>query len=237
MMFLRPHIGRFAVAAMATVLLSACGILPEGRTSSSKASAPRPSVSAAPRITQNADTRACHADLGKAKVNFTPLPDQYFGGGCSQVNSVNLSNVGFDRNSPFRSTLEVTNLGPVTCPLALNFASWAQYGVARAARQMLGSDLVRIETMGSYSCRSIAGSARLSQHAHANAIDVAAFVLADGRRISVKSEWNGSRREREFLRVVHRSACKRFGTVLGPDYNNAHRDHFHFDMSGKGYCR
>ncbi len=222
---------------MATVMLSACGILPEGRTSSSKASAPRPSVSAAPRIANNQSARACHAKLGQAKVNFTPVPDQYFGGGCSQVNSVNMTNVGFDRNSAFQNTLEVTNLGPVTCPLASNFAGWAQYGVARAARQILGSDLVRIETMGSYSCRNVAGSGRLSQHAHANAIDVAAFVLADGRRISVKNDWNGTRTEREFLRTIHASACKRFGTVLSPDYNRAHRDHFHFDMSGNGYCR
>ena len=64
-----------------------------------------------------------------------------------------------------------------------------------------------------------------------------AFVLADGRRISVLSDWNASPREREFLRVIHKSACKRFGTVLGPDYNRAHHDHFHLEYGKGSYCR
>ena len=72
---------------------------------------------------------------------------------------------------------------------------------------------------------------------HANAIDVSGFVLADGRRITLTGDWNGGRREKQFLTAIHQSACKRFGTVLSPDYNAAHRDHFHFDMSGNGYCR
>ena len=64
------------------------------------------------------------------------------------------------------------------------------------------------------------------------------LVLADGRRISVKDGWNGSNQERAFLRTIHASACKRFNTVLSPDYNAAHHDHFHFDMGGRGgFCR
>ena len=51
------------------------------------------------------------------------------------------------------------------------------------------------------------------------------------------SGWNASREEREFLRVVHKSACKRFGTVLGPDYNRAHHDHFHLEYGKGNYCR
>ncbi|MBV1695048.1 MAG: extensin family protein, partial [Hyphomicrobiales bacterium] len=34
-----------------------------------------------------------------------------------------------------------------------------------------------------------------------------------------------------FLREAHRSACRIFGTVLGPEANNAHRNHFHVDMA------
>ena len=126
----------------------------------------------------------------------------------------------------------------VACPLANTFAAWARYGVDRAARQVLGSALVRIETMGSYNCRTVAGSSRRSAHATANAIDVAAFVLADGRRISLSGGWSGgSAKERQFLKTVHTSACKRFGTVLGPAYNAAHKDHFHLELSGKAFCR
>ena len=137
-----------------------------------------------------------------------------------------------------RGDFELANLGPVACPVANAFSGWARFGVDRAARQILGSGLARIETFGSYSCRNVAGTSRRSAHATAEAIDISAFVLDDGRRISVLGDWsNGDAREREFLRVVHRSACKRFGTVLGPEYNAAHRDHFHVESSGGGYCR
>lgn len=186
-------------------------------------------------FTPSPAARQCLSQLGASKAGFTPLPDRYFGTGCSQVNTVSLSSLRTDRN-----TLALTNLGPVSCSVATSFASWAQYGVDRAARQIFGSPLARIETMGSYVCRNVAGTARRSAHASADAIDVAAFVLADGRKISVLNGWNsGTKAEREFLRVVHGSACKRFGTVLGPNYNAAHRDHFHVEAghNGRPFCR
>jgi len=138
--------------------------------------------------------------------------------------------------------LGLTNLGPVACPLASTFAGWARFGVDRAARQLLGSPLVRIETMGSYSCRNVAGSDRLSAHATGSAIDVSGFVLADGRRISILGNWSaGTPAEQQFLRVIHASACKRFGTVLGPEYNTAHRNHLHVELAGtatgRAFCR
>ncbi|MEO7738104.1 MAG: extensin family protein [Novosphingobium sp.] len=175
----------------------------------------------------------CLSQLGATKASFTPLPDRYFGAGCATLNTVRLASLRGDEG-----VLGITNLGPVTCPLASTFAAWARFGVDRAARQILGSELVRIETMGSFSCRNIAGSDRLSAHANANAIDVSGFVLADGRRITVVAEWNGgSWAEREFLRVIYISACKRFGTVLGPAYNAAHANHLHLERSDSAFCR
>lgn len=179
------------------------------------------------------EARACLADLGTTRANFTPLPDQYFGAGCSTVNTVRLASLQGDH-----AAFALSNLGPVACPLANTFAAWARFGADRAARQILGSALVRIETMGSYNCRNVAGSARRSAHARAEAIDIAAFVLADGRRISVVDDWRGgSSAERQFLQVVHASACKRFGTTLGPNYNSAHANHFHVELSGSSFCR
>ena len=35
----------------------------------------------------------------------------------------------------------------------------------------------------------------------------------------------------QFLHAAHRSACKIFGTVLGPEANKAHKNHFHVDMA------
>ncbi len=184
-------------------------------------------------MSQRPEARQCLAELGKTNANFTPLPDQYFGGGCSNLNTVRLSAIRGDTME-----LAVSSLGPVTCPTASTFALWARYGVDRAARQILGSGIARIETMGSYACRNVAGSGRRSAHATANAIDVAAFVLENGQRVSVQNHWHsGSAAEREFLRTVQRSACKRFGTVLGPDYNYAHRDHLHLEVSGSSFCR
>jgi hypothetical protein len=39
--------------------------------------------------------------------------------------------------------------------------------------------------------------------------------------------------EATFLRRLHRGACGTFGTVLGPEANEAHRDHFHFDLAAR----
>jgi hypothetical protein len=178
--------------------------------------------------------RQCLSTLKAADVRFTPLPNQSYGGGCQTIDTVKLMQLATD----------TTNLGPMTCPLAASFAAWAKNAVRPAARQYLGSDVVRIETMGTYNCRNVNGarSGRLSEHAFGNAVDVSGFVLADGRRISVLNGWNGKKDEREFLRRLHQSACKRFGTVLGPDYNAAHANHLHFDMGksmkdGSAYCR
>ena len=206
--------------------LSACIDIPQGRQQeplrqSTAIFSPRP------------EARQCLASLGATQANFSPLPDQYYGAGCSTLNTVRLAALRSDD-----ATLGVANLGPVTCPLASTFASWARFGADRAARQILGSALIRIETMGGYNCRNIAGSGRKSAHATANAIDISSFVLADGRRISVLGTWtSGTVDERRFLNVIHASACKRFGTVLGPGYNAAHRDHLHFELSGSAYCR
>ncbi len=188
-------------------------------------------VSAA--LSARADLRKCHADLSGSRANFTPLPDQYFGAGCATVGTVRLSSLRSDD-----AQLQLSNLGPVACPLADTLAGWARFGVDRAARQILGSALARIETMGSFACRNVAGRERRSAHATANAIDVSALILADGRRISVKQGWSGDDvAVRRFLAAIHQSACKRFGTVLGPDYDAAHRDHLHVELSGTGFCR
>ena len=70
-------------------------------------------------------------------------------------------------------------------------------------------------------------------------IDIAAFVLEDGARVTVLGDWNGDAADAAFLRTVRDGACPLFATVLSPDYNDAHRDHFHFDQAGRysGVCR
>lgn len=213
------------LAAALSAALAGCADAPEPR----RGSRPARTSTAPP----SAQARACLANLGRTAANFTPLSDQYYGAGCSALNAVRLVHVQGDD-----SRLQLTNLGPVTCPVANALSGWARFGVDRAARQILGSPLARIETMGSYSCRTVAGTSRLSAHATANAVDIGAFRLADGRRISLIADWNSpSPQVRAFLRTVRDSACKRFGTVLSPDYNAAHRDHLHLEAGGRPFCR
>lgn len=184
-------------------------------------------------ITPRPETRQCMAQLAQAGAAFTPVADRYYGGGCTTLGTVRLSSLRTDSEP-----MLVASLGPVTCPLARQFAGWARFGVNRAAEQILGSRVAKIETFGSYSCRTVAGTRRLSGHAKANAIDVSGFVLEDGRRLTVLDDWDGGdAAERRFLRVVHASACKRFGTTLGPQYNAAHRNHLHLEADGADFCR
>ncbi|MGE4322408.1 MAG: extensin family protein [Sphingobium sp.] len=216
--------GRIVLLAMLLPLAACSGdLVPRGRTVSAP---PPPKATRAP--VQSTDLRQCHARLTAQAVRFNPLPDQRFGGGCSALGSVKLLDIG----------VPATNLGAMKCDLAASFAAWTRYGVQPAARLILGAEVVRVETFGTYNCRPIAGSAKLSEHAHSNAVDVSAFVLDDGRRITIEQGWNSDTRTRRFLLAVHASACKRFRTVLGPDYNAAHRDHLHFDNGGRGgFCR
>ena len=217
--------GQATLLALAFALASCGGdLVPRGRVERTS----KPPKGARPSAPPPMELRQCLVKLQSQSVLFQPLPDQNFGGGCSAMGSVKLLDIG----------VPATNLGAMTCGLAANFAAWARYGVQPAARLILGAEIQKIETFGTYNCRPIAGSGKLSEHAHSNAVDVSAFVLSDGRRITIEQGWNGDRQTRQFLEVVRASACKRFRTVLSPDYNVAHRDHFHFDMGGRGgFCR
>ena len=172
----------------------------------------------------------CYAALRATGASFRPLPDKALDNGCGMTGAVQLLDIG----------TPVTNLGAMTCGLAERFTSWVRGAVQPAARGAFGVGVARIESLGTYSCRPLnnQAGARLSEHGRANAVDVAAFVLADGRRITVAGDWNGAdERARRFLRAVHDEGCRRFGVALGPDANAFHRDHLHFDMGRGPYCR
>ncbi len=111
--------------------------------------------------------------------------------------------------------------------------SWVRDHVVPASVRYLGSPVVGLKVASSYSCRTRNSKpgAKLSEHGLANALDVAAFDLADGRRITVKRGWNQPNEEAGFLRAVHKAACSRFTTVLGPDADRYHQDHFHLDLA------
>jgi hypothetical protein len=119
------------------------------------------------------------------------------------------------------------------CPMVHALDYWMEHVVVQAARTHLRSNVVGMKVLGSFSCRPMnnVDGGLLSEHGHANAIDVSGFVLQDGRSVTLKGGWWGSASERNFLRAVHRGACGVFTTVLGPDYDRLHHDHFHFDLA------
>ncbi|MGZ8997973.1 MAG: extensin family protein [Allosphingosinicella sp.] len=208
----------------ALLLLSAC--IPGGGDRRSPPPRPAPSLGGL----ADAATRSCHADLNRERIRFRVLEDRRFDGGCSALGSVQLLEIG----------TPVTNLGAMTCPLARAFARWVRESVQPAASARLGSPVRRVESFGTYACRSVNSQpgARISEHGHANAVDVAAFVLADGRRVTVERGWRGEDGDvRLFLRDIHQGGCRRFNIGLGPDSDAFHYNHLHFDMGRGPYCR
>jgi hypothetical protein len=169
----------------------------------------------------------CFGALDAADVLYTPLQDAPTSEKCGLRNALTL-----DRTlTPYSATLSMT------CAETAALYTWERHVARPAAVEILGSPIARIETYGSFSCRNIAGSGRLSEHAHANAVDISGFRLEDGRLIDVKTHWKKGGPEAAFLKRVHDGGCDVFSVTLGPDYNAAHRDHFHFDMGNGRACK
>lgn len=140
-----------------------------------------------------------------------------------------------------RTSAELSSTFTATCPLVTAWVMFEQQQLQPLAREYLGSQVAQLDHYGTFACRNIYNreNARRSEHATASALDIAGFRLADGRRISVLDDWDNEEEpaRSEFLKAVHSAACGYFGTVLGPDYNQPHENHFHLDTSRFGVCR
>jgi hypothetical protein len=153
--------------------------------------------------------------------------------------------------APYTSAAPLPRLGPVqgnpvaavgpvaikpaatlACPIVSVLDRWLADSVQPAAQRWFGARVVEIKQISAYSCRGMNGNshAHISEHAFGNALDIAAFTLADGRRISVKDGWKGLPEEQGFLRDVQGAACQQFTTVLAPGSNVYHYDHIHVDL-------
>jgi hypothetical protein len=176
------------------------------------------------------DPAECRAVLERSNIAYRAL-DPAGEGECRREDRTVLAEAPLSPRQPAS-----------TCAVAAGFELWLRQGVQPAAEELLGTQVARVEHMGTYSCRRIYGGStgNWSQHSTGNAIDIGAFVLEDGRRISVLGGWTGEGDEAAFLRQVRDAACGVFGTVLSPDYNAAHADHFHLDQEARGFggvCR
>jgi len=126
-----------------------------------------------------------------------------------------------------------------SCPLAVAYALFENHGLQPAAQRVFGQRVVQVDHLGSFACRNVYNrkQGRLSQHATANALDISGFRLQDGQRIVLARDWQADGQKAKFLREVQQAACESFSTVLGPDYNAAHHNHFHLDMGRWQICR
>lgn len=171
----------------------------------------------------------CEAALSRASnLSFRPTP-RPMDNGCGYPDGVTLR----------RSGVSYGGALVLSCPAALSLVMWERHALQPAAMEAFGQRVTSVRTFGTYACRNVyhRQNARRSQHATANAVDVAGFVLEGGRSISVLRDWQGDDAQALFLRRVRDGACRYFGAVLSPDYNTAHADHFHFDMGRWMTCR
>jgi hypothetical protein len=176
------------------------------------------------------DAAECRTLLRRAGIRFTALPPRRAGKRCGYDEAVR-----FVRGGSLSVAYRPGDLG-TSCPVAAGLALWEWHVVQPAALRHFGMKIVSIDHFGSYSCRRLYGRAEgaWSEHAAANAVDIAAFRLADGRRVSVAADWGEAGPKGRFLRDVRDGACRLFASTLSPGYNDAHRDHFHLDQAKRG---
>lgn len=172
------------------------------------------------------DLQACVAALRRVDVALTEMPPRTERPGCRREDTVTLSKL-------FSASLRQEEM---RCDIALRLYLLDRHDIQPLARRHFGSGVVELAHFGSYSCRNIRGRSRLSQHATANAFDLAGFRLANGRTVTVKSGWTAGGAQSAFLHELRGRACLLFNMVLSPDYNADHADHFHVDMGPSRGC-
>ncbi|RKF14207.1 extensin-like protein [Roseovarius spongiae] len=151
--------------------------------------------------------------------------------GCGVENAVRVHEI---------SGVALSQKAVMDCVTAKSVKRWIDGGMKPAVGNY-GGGVRALHVVAHYACRTRNNQrgAKISEHGRGRAIDIAGFVLRDGNEITVLSDWN-SGAEGRILRRMHRAACGPFGTVLGPDANRFHRDHFHFDTAryrSGSYCR
>jgi hypothetical protein len=151
--------------------------------------------------------------------------------GCGISNAVRVHEV---------KGIQLSTGAVVDCQTARAFKTWVNRGMLPAVGSK-GGGVETIRIAASYACRSRnhQRGAPISEHGLGKAIDVSGYTLRDGTEVTLLRDW-GSGRNGRALREMHRAACGTFGTVLGPDSDRFHRDHFHFDTAkhrNGPYCR
>lgn len=151
--------------------------------------------------------------------------------GCGVADAVRVRSV---------SGIQLSQKSVMDCQTAAALKSWLE-GSAKPALSRKGGGLKSLRVAAHYACRTRNSrkGARISEHGKGRAIDISGFRLQSGKEISVLQGWNAPE-TRKAMRRMHRDDCGPFGTVLGPNADKFHRDHFHFDTAryrSGSYCR
>ena len=177
------------------------------------------------------DGAACRDALRAAGAKFQPVPDRPVpdAAGCGMPHGVVLR----------RGASGIAYSPPllVDCTLALALVDVERILQEEAQRE-LGSPIVRMGNLGAFACRNRTGALRdrKSEHAFGVAVDLSSFEPKKGRAVTVLRDYPRGGAEPttgrgRFLRAVwarlHRETS--LTHIVGPDYNAAHRDHFHLD--------
>jgi hypothetical protein len=128
--------------------------------------------------------------------------------------------------------VRLSQTATVDCSIAKALNSW----VDEVAQPAFDGKLVEMQVAAHYICRGRNNKkgAPISEHGKGRAIDISAFVLSNGKVLTVAGNYN------RLLRKIYKAACPYFRTTLGPGSDGYHEDHFHFDTSarsGGAYCR
>jgi hypothetical protein len=194
----------------------------------------------APLKSKNFDTKGVAIPADFCAAN----PERF--GDAAKVSDIDKGNGCFVHNAYKVSGLVGVRFNQAVtfnCGVANVTAKWLEDVVQPAAEDAFGEKVVGIDVPAGYACRprnNVRG-AKLSEHGMGNAIDISAFTLESGRKISVEQGWFGDRDAKGFLKKARAEACGPFKTVLGPGADANHDDHFHLDLqrhrSGGSYCR
>ncbi|SFJ34873.1 extensin family protein [Jannaschia pohangensis] len=168
---------------------------------------------------------------GRSSIQGASIPTVTGAGACGIPDPVRITRVsGVDLIQPAR----------MDCGTAQALDDWVRTGLLPTVGNT-GGGAVALRVAAGYACRgrNNQSGAKLSEHAKGRAIDISAIQLANGSRITVLTDW-GQGRNGQILRALWQAACGPFGTVLGPESDRYHRDHFHFDTAryrSGSYCR
>jgi hypothetical protein len=174
---------------------------------------------------------ACIAALRKMKVDFDLATTPVVAGSCSVVEPVKVSAIGTGE-----TRVKFPDQPLLTCGFAARLASWLTEKGEPAVRSATGSRIQAMGTGPGFQCRGRNGdsSAKLSEHAFGNAVDIEYIKLANGQSIGVGDALNTSSKYHSVLASLRSAGCEYFTTVLGPGANSAHASHFHFDLERRG---